>query len=77
MKTKLHDLGLWDIAILDYTDAKVVLIRRAYPMDVQTDDIEAMLTAEGIYNGSTCYFMTKLVGRADDNPRSMVVEDNR
>ena len=74
---KKNELGLWDIAILDYTDAKVVLLRRAYPMNVQTDDIESMLEAEGVYNSSTCYFMTKLVGRATDNPRSMVVEDNR
>lgn len=74
---KKQELRLWDIAILDYTDAKVVILRRALPANVQTDDIEAMLEAEGVYNSSTCYYMTKLVGRAGDLPNPMVVEDHR
>ena len=75
---KKNELVLWDIAILDYTDAKVVLLRRAYPMSVvENDDIESMLEAEGVYNSSTCYFMTKLIGRVTDIARPMVVEDNR
>lgn len=45
------------IVILDYSDASVKIFKRTLPKDIQTDKLEKILDAEGIYNQSECYLM--------------------
>jgi len=45
------------IVIMDYSDASVRIFKRILPKDIQTDELEEILTAEGIYKQSECYFM--------------------
>jgi hypothetical protein len=45
------------IAIMDYSDASVRIFKRNLPKDIQNDELEEILTAEGIYKQSECYFM--------------------
>jgi hypothetical protein len=45
------------IVIMDYSDASVRIFKRNLPKDIQNDELEEILTAEGIYKQSECYFM--------------------
>ena len=45
------------IVIMDYSDASVRIFKRHLPKDIQTDELEEILTAEEIYKPSECYFM--------------------
>ena len=45
------------VVIMDYSDASVRIFKRHLPKDIQNDELEEILTAEGIYKQSECYFM--------------------
>lgn len=45
------------IAIMDNSDASIRIFTRTLPKDIQSDELEEILTAEGIYKQSECYFM--------------------
>lgn len=62
----------FDIAVMDYSTASVRLYRRNLPKDIQTDELEEILVAEGLYKQSECYLMFRPT--ADGG---ITVEDNR
>lgn len=45
------------IVIMDNSDNSVRIFKRHLPKDIQGDELEEILTAEGIYKQSECYFM--------------------
>ena len=45
------------IVIMDYSVASVRIFKRILPKDIQTDELEEIMTTEGIYKQSECYFM--------------------
>ena len=42
---------------MDNSDNSVRIFKRHLPKDIQGDELEEILTAEGIYKQSECYFM--------------------
>ena len=42
---------------MDYSDASIRIFTRTLPKDIQSEELEEILTAEGIYKQSECYFM--------------------
>lgn len=51
------DIKEFQICILNYADASVRIFSRALPSDIQTDELEEILTIEGIYRPKDCYLM--------------------
>ena len=45
------------VAIMDYSDASINVFKRMLPKDIQTSELEEILTAEGIYKQSECSLM--------------------
>ena len=62
----------FDIAVMDYSTASVRFYHRHLPKDIQTDELEEILEAEGLYKQSECYLMFRPT--ADGG---ITVEDNR
>lgn len=62
----------FDIAVMDYSTASVHFYRRNLPKDIQTDELEEILDAEGLYKQSECYLMFRPTAEG-----GITVEDNR
>jgi hypothetical protein len=62
----------FDIAVMDYSTASVRFYRRNLPKDIQTDELEEILDAEGLYKQSECYLMFRPTAEG-----GIKVEDNR
>lgn len=45
------------ICIMDFSDNSVTFIERDLPSDIQTEELEEILTIEGIYKQSECSLM--------------------
>lgn len=45
------------ICIMDFSDKSVTFIERDLPSDIQTEELEEILTIEGIYKQSECSLM--------------------
>lgn len=45
------------VVILDYSDSGVRIFKRTLPKDIQTDELEELLTQEGVYKPSECSLM--------------------
>lgn len=45
------------ICIMDYSDKSVTFIERDLPSDIQTEELEEILTIEGIYKQTECSLM--------------------
>ena len=62
----------FDITVMDYSTASVRFYRRNLPKDIQADELEEILTAEGLYKQSECYLMYRPTAEG-----GITVEDNR
>jgi len=62
----------FDIAVMDYSTASVRFYRRTLPKDIQTDELEEILDAEGLYKQSECHLMFRPTAEG-----GIKVEDNR
>lgn len=47
----------FQICIMNYADASVHIFTRALPSDIQCEELEEILTIEGIYRPKDCYLM--------------------
>lgn len=45
------------IAIMDFSDNSITIIERVLPSDIQTVELEELLTIEGIYKQTECSLM--------------------
>ena len=45
------------ICIMDFSDNSVTFIERDLPSDIQTEELEEILTIEGIYKQTECSLM--------------------
>lgn len=45
------------ICIMDFSDKSVTFIERDLPSDIQTEELEEILTIEGIYKQTECSLM--------------------
>lgn len=62
----------FDIAVMDYSDSSIRFYRRNLPKDIQTEELEEILHAEGLYKQSQCYMMFRPTAEG-----GIKVEDNR
>lgn len=62
----------FDIAVMDYSTASVRFYRRTLPKDIQTEELEEILDAEGHYTQSQCFLMYRPTAEG-----GIKVEDNR
>lgn len=51
------ELKEFDIVVMDFSSSKVTASRRSLPKDIQTEELEEILHAEGAYNSDTCSLM--------------------
>ena len=47
----------FQIAIMDYSDQSITILERVLPSDIQTEELEELLTIEGIYKQTECSLM--------------------
>ena len=47
----------FQIAIMDYSDKSITILERVLPSDIQTEELEEILTIEGIYKQTECSLM--------------------
>lgn len=47
----------FQIAILNYGENSIKVFTKALPSDIQTAELEEILTIEGLYKPSECYLM--------------------
>lgn len=62
----------FEIAVMDNSTSSVRFYRRILPKDIQTDELEEILEAEGLYKQSECYLMFRPTANG-----GITVEDNR
>ena len=62
----------FEIAIMDFNRGKVTMFRRCLPKDIQTTELEEILTAESVYKQDECSLLFKAT--ADGGIK---LEDNR
>lgn len=51
------DIKEFQICIMNYADASVRVFTRALPSDIQSDELEEILSIEGLYIPKDCYLM--------------------
>ena len=47
----------FQICVLNYADASVHIFTRALPSDIQCEELEEILSIEGLYSPKDCYLM--------------------
>lgn len=48
------ELKEFDVVVMDFSASKVTKSRRSLPKDIQTEELEEILHAEGAYDSDTC-----------------------
>ena len=51
------DIKEFQICVLNYSDASVHIFTRALPSDIQCEELEEILSIEGLYSPKDCYLM--------------------